>query len=261
MQYVRHSFGIDLSESKRARLQIEMANLLAASDCTSLSEFLAELDAGGEHHEALANIVTTNVTSFFREAHHFELLEETVIPKLKQKAQQGDRIRVWSAGCSSGQEPYSIAMTFLKAWPELVRFDVKLLATDLDKAVLSKAELGRYSTGAFEEIPQRYQGFWQARDGSVEATSQMKSFMRFRRLNLMDAWPFSGRFDVVFCRNVAIYFSQSVRDRLWRRISDVVEPDGYLFVGHSERVANNEEAGFQPCGVTCYQKTTNHTHD
>lgn len=229
---------------------------LGLRDYESYCSMLQRADASGER-KTLISILTTNVTSFMREAHHFDMLREEILPRLMARGRAGGRVRLWSAGCSSGQEPYTIAMTMLDVWPDAAASDVRILATDIDHVVLQKAREGVYAETAVETLPSDWRRrFFQPTDGSgqCKVRPELQKLISFRELNLMKPWPFSGKFDVIFCRNVVIYFDQDTQNALWPRFEAACQPGATLFVGHSERVEAAAGTNFQIVGKTAYRK-------
>ena len=255
---VRDQTGIVLNESKRwmltSRLSREIRRL-GLTDFASYRRLLEHPDAAAEL-QALTSAVTTNVTSFFRGPDHFHALAE-MIPDFKEKLRRGGRVRIWSAGCSTGQEPYSIAMTLMSEWPEAASVDLRVLATDIDAEVISTARSGVYPAkeleGADTSLLRRF-----ARPGpqpgTIEMLPDLRQLVRFEQLNMLGHWPFNGSFDVIFCRNVVIYFDAETRHRLWERFASRLEPEGWLFVGHSERIDRSLETILRPSGVTRYKR-------
>lgn len=257
-------FGLHLPDTKKdlvySRL-IKRLRYLGMDDFRSYCIFLESAEGAAEQTELLSAL-TTNVTHFFREAHHFKMLRETVLPPLLQAARQGKRVRLWSAGCSAGQEPYSLAFTILDLCPDVAKFDLRILATDIDPEILSKAERGIYPQEEIKAIPEP------ARSKLVDLDAQgsdsfaigqkARDLVRFGELNLMREWPMRGTFDVIFCRNVAIYFDKETQARLWQRFNSLLVDGGHLFIGHSERVSGPSECRFQTVGVTTYKKINAH---
>lgn len=228
---------------------------LGLRDYESYCSLLQSGDAA--ERKTLISILTTNVTSFMREPHHFDMLRDDILPTLMARGRAGGRIRLWSAGCSSGQEPYTIAMTLLDVWPDAARSDVRILATDIDHVVLQKAREGVYAESAVETLPDSWrERFFQpaSSSGQCAVRSELRNLIAFRELNLMKPWPFSGKFDVIFCRNVVIYFDQDTQNALWPRFEDACQPGATLFVGHSERVEAEAGTSFQIVGKTAYRK-------
>ena len=185
----------------------------------------------------MLSALTTNVTRFFREPHHFEHMTTDLLPSLIAKARAGGRVRMWSAGCSAGHEPYSMAMTVLDAFPDAARHDFRILATDIDPLVVEHARRGIYNDGDVEPIAAalRSKFLAKAAGGAWEVTPALTEILTFGTINLMEDWPMRGKFDAIFCRNVAIYFDEPTQTRLFTRFADKLTPDGRLYIGHSER--------------------------
>jgi len=252
--------GIVISESKRNLVVSRLARRLrelGMSDFRSYCD-LVEDSRGREERRQLIFMLTTNVTRFFREYHHFEILSRKIMPELARRARSGGRVRLWSAGCSSGEEPYSIAMTVLEALPEAPRLDVRVLATDLDANMVEAARGGVYRNVDESQLPhtmrERYFRPSEDTPGAVSAGDALRGILSFSELNLHRDWPMTGAFDVIFCRNVVIYFDAVAQARLWQRFAEKLVPDGSLFIGHSERVAGPATAVLASDGVTRYRK-------
>jgi chemotaxis protein methyltransferase CheR len=201
--------------------------------------------------------MTTNVTRFFREPHHFDHLQKSVLSRLAEEARGGMRVRLWSAGCSSGEEPYSIAIALLDVMPDAPDHDIRILATDIDPDVLNRAQAAVYRAGQVENIPaeSRSKCLLPTKDAGEMAfciSDVARELVRFRELNLLDPWPMTGRFDVIFCRNVMIYFDEPTQNDIWLRFAEVLQPGGYLYIGHSERIAA-DRLPFDLVGQTTYR--------
>lgn len=251
--------GIVLSDVKRNMVYGRLSRRLRA---LGLSEFKDYCDViRGEDETELVNFInaiTTNLTSFFRENHHFEFLKNTLVPQLLEKHAYNKRIRIWSAGCSTGEEPYSIAMTLCESIPDIQKWDVKILATDLDSNVLATAQQGIYTEERITGINPGYKKRWFQRavngqQGMVKVSSKLQELITFKQLNLMHNWPFNGPFDLIFCRNVVIYFSKDTQRTLVERYADKLCDDGYLFLGHSESLFKVTDR-FKLVGNTIYKK-------
>lgn len=231
--------GIHIVEAKATLVYSRLAKRLRALKLSGFGPYCELLADDGETAErsAFLSALTTNVTRFYREPHHFEHLAANVLPKLAETARAGGRVRLWSAGCSNGHEPYSIAMTVLEAIPDAAALDVRILASDIDPVVVSTAAAGIYSAADVEPTPQaaRRRFIESQPDGMVRMRDEVRQLISFRVLNLMQDWPMRGRFDVIFCRNVAIYFDDATQARLWSRFADRLTPEGRLYIGHSER--------------------------
>ncbi len=237
---VRQLTGIALSEAKRELVYGRLSRRLRALGLQSFSAYrdlLTDNPEGPEMVEFI-NAITTNLTSFFRESHHFDHLREQVLLPLLQRG-SGQRLRIWSAGCSTGEEPYSIAMTVRETVPENVRLDIKILATDLDSDVLARARAGVYGEDRVSALSaqRRDRFFREHRDGGVvkyRVTPDLQQLITFNQLNLMNPLPMKGPLDVIFCRNVVIYFDKETQRDLFRRYSQLQRPGDTLFLGHSE---------------------------
>lgn len=256
---IHRDTGIVIGEAKRNMLISRLAHRLHDLALPDFAAYMRLLDSpsGEEERRALISAITTNVTRFFREPHHFAALAE-MVPALASRAQSGARIRLWSAGCSTGQEAYSIAATLLDHDPSLDRCDLRILATDIDPEVIEAARRGVYDSRSIgAEAPAALKRFLQngPQDHQVSITQKLRSLIRFEPLNLLDPWPFHGQFDVVFCRNVVIYFDPETRHALWRRMASRIVVDGRLFLGHSERMDPRLDPLFAVCGITQYRRT------
>ena len=251
--------GIALPDSKMTLVQARLTRRLRALGLAGFGEYCALIEEGDEagllERQELITAITTNVTHFFREPHHFEMLRSRVLPPLIQRAERGGRVRIWSAGCSSGQEPYSIALTVLGLAPGIGRHDFRILATDLDRAVLAAATRGVYPAAAVEAVPAALRKAHFEPEGEAYALGAApRALVSFRQLNLTLDWPMKGAFDVIFCRNVVIYFDGETENRVWGRFAQRLAVGGWLFVGHSERVNTLALPMFASDGVTAYRK-------
>ncbi len=253
---VREHTGISLAESKRELVYSRLVRRLRRLSLRTFAAYLEVLGRGEPAElEEFTNAITTNLTSFFREGHHFEFLSDTVFPALEKRNAATRRLRVWSAGCSTGEEPYSIAIAIQEAMARFRGWDVKILATDLDSHVVAHARAGEYKAERFEKMADQRCGRWfdETKPGTLTASPALKSLITFRQLNLMRQWPFKGPFDVIFCRNVVIYFDKETQRALFDRMAELQRNDDHLFIGHSEslfRVCDR----YQLIGKTIYRK-------
>ncbi|ESQ92808.1 CheR family methyltransferase [Asticcacaulis benevestitus] len=250
----RHA-GIVLGPSKRSMVYSRLSRRLRELNLKRFDDYCRLLQApeGANEFLAFSNAMTTNLTRFFREKHHFDFLQGTIIPKIKQSADER-RLRIWSAGCSSGEEPYSIAMTLLEHFPELSRWDARILATDLDTNMLSHGSKGLYAHDALGDVPKPYhERYFTATSAGLVAKEGMRKLIAFKSLNLLEKWPIKGPFDVIFCRNVMIYFDNPTKNDLVRRYAKLLRVGGWLVVGHSETLLDQQSL-FKSCGRTIYQK-------
>ncbi|HYQ46569.1 MAG TPA: CheR family methyltransferase [Polyangiaceae bacterium] len=262
-ELIERETGIALSPSKKALLCSRLAKRLRYHGLSTFSEYhelVTEHDAGGEELSQLVNCMTTNFTAFFREAHHFQFMREEALPELRARASGARKLRIWSAGCSTGEEPYSIALTLAESLGSLAGWDIKILATDLDSDVLEQAERGVFTRDALNNVnPELRQRYFRAlRDGSQRSQilPELSQLIRFRSLNLIDpSWPMRAHFDAIFCRNVAIYFARSTQDQVFARLAERLVPGGYLFTGHSESLYGLRRQ-LRTVGRTIYQRST-----
>lgn len=259
---VREDSGIHLPPSKRGLVLSRLSKRLRALGLEDFGAYCRHLKtpSGAEERGRLISALTTNVTRFFREDHHFAVLREKVLPPLLENATRGRRVRLWSAGCSSGEEPYSIAITILDLMPDAARHDIRVLATDIDPQVVATARAGVYPATALEPLtPEQRRRYFVPEGtgggpGSMAVAAAPRGLITFGVLNLIGEWPFRGPFDVIFCRNVVIYFDAATQERLWRRYADLLCAEGHLFIGHSERLSRSAEPLFASQGVTHYRK-------
>jgi chemotaxis protein methyltransferase CheR len=251
--------GIVLSSAKRQMVYGRLSRRLRQLKLTKFSDYCDLLTSG--HEEELiefTNALTTNLTAFFRENHHFEYLKQTVIPELIRNKAGSKRIRIWSAGCSSGEEPYSIAMCMREALPKASGWDIKILATDLDSNMVERGKTGVYTSERVEGLsPERMKKWVKKGTGDnadkVRMSDELRDLITFKELNLMEAWPIKGPFDFMFCRNVVIYFNKDTQKILFDRYADLLAPKAHLFIGHSESL-NKVTDRFNLLGKTIYQK-------
>ena len=255
----RHT-GISLSPAKKELVYSRLTRRLRKLYLRTFKSYcqLLKSDSSGEELVHFINAVTTNLTSFFRESHHFDFLCKKWLPELAAHKPKPSRLRLWSAGCSTGEEPYSIAMCIKETFPIHNDFDIKILATDLDSSVLEKAISGIYSWDKISTIMPHRQKKWfnkgsSLNSGFVQVKPELQKLITFRQLNLMHEWPMNGPFEGIFCRNVIIYFDKATQKILIDRFANILATGGYLFLGHSEslfKVSNR----FKLVGQTIYQK-------
>jgi chemotaxis protein methyltransferase CheR len=251
--------GIVVSDNKRDMIYSRLARRLRSLGMTRFADYCRYLRTHEQEELTnLINAVTTNLTAFFREPHHFEHLGHVVVPQLLHENASTRRIRVWSAGCSTGEEPYSIAMVLEEQIPPWLDWDVKILATDLDTNVLETARKGVYSLDRIQGLSEaRLKRFFHRGKGSnqglVRLDDELRAMITFKQLNLLKDWPMKGPFDVIFCRNVLIYFDKPTQARLAERFADILAPRGYLYIGHSETLKGMTDR-FEVAGNTIYRR-------
>lgn len=246
--------GISLSDAKRTLVVSRLSKIVRALRLPSFDAYVDYLERDGspEDGQNFVNALTTNLTRFYREDHHFEHLR-TYVKALMSERPRGTRLRIWSAGCSTGQEPYTIAMDLIGAFPELKRWDFKILATDIDTAVIAKAAGGVYPENELTGLSsERARPFERSGDGQVRVPGALRELVSFKPLNLIGPWPMKGPFDAIFCRNVAIYFDKPTQGEVFGRFAKMLAPEGFLYIGHSENLGSGGE-GFRLVGKTIYQ--------
>jgi chemotaxis protein methyltransferase CheR len=251
--------GISLSEAKRTLVVSRLHKVVRALGLTTFDAYMDYLERRGSPADAqdFVNALTTNLTRFFREDHHFEHLNRQVKALIDSRPPPGPhgkpRLRVWSAGCSTGQEPYTIALSLLAAFPELRRWDFRILATDIDTNVLARAAQGIYPESELSGLSaERAALFERPGDGTIRVPQGARELISFLPLNLIEAWPVKGPFDAIFCRNVAIYFDKPTQAEVFSRFGAVLSPAGFLYIGHSENLGAGA-AEFRLVGKTIYQ--------
>ena len=253
--------GIVIREHKEAMARGRLARRVKVLGLGSIAEYCAYLrtPAAADEIPELINAVTTNHTAFFRERHHFDHLRKDVLPRLVQeRAGRRGRIRIWSAACSSGEEPYSIAATSRDVIGQRSDLDFRILATDIDTDILSRAAAGLYPAEQFDRLPAdlrpllRLEG--QSSRGEARIAEDLKRLIAFKRLNLIERWPMKGPFDVIFCRNVFIYFDTPTKAAILDRYVALLQPGGFLYLGHSESLPQPHPQ-LRLIGRTIYERT------
>ena len=251
--------GIKLGDQKQDLVYSRLTKRIRALGLADFASYLRFLDdpQGQQEVEQMLNALTTNLTSFFREAHHFEhLTAEALKSSLDQQKGPNKRLRIWSSACSTGEEPYSIAMSLMQSRIDLSHIDARILATDLNTDVLQSASQGRYNAAISTKCPAVYQAYFQPlSSGFNEIKPAVRDLIRFRQLNLLGSWPMKGQFDVIFCRNVLIYFDNETKNRLVNRFVNILKPNGWLYLGHSESASGNHPSLIST-GRTIYRKTS-----
>lgn len=257
---VKQRTGIVLADHKRNMVYSRLARRLRELKMREFSDYCSMLqnEHGNEEIGNLINSITTNLTHFFREPHHFEHLRDEVFKPFFAPTNKNKRMRIWSAGCSSGAEPYSIAMVLENFARSATGHDCRILATDIDTNMLNRGKSGIYSAEMAERIPKPYDKYFTPSSqhaSDVEMADSVKRHITFNQLNLMDTWPMKGPFDVIFCRNVVIYFDKDTQRQLFDRMADLLTPNGWLYIGHSESL-NKVSDRFTLQGRTIYRRTS-----
>lgn len=256
---VKQITGINLSDQKRELVYGRLARRLRALQLRDFAEYRELLAREGDSEVAqLCNAITTNLTSFFREPHHFDYLREQVLAPLLAASARASRLRIWSAGCSTGEEAYSLAMTVMETLPDTGRWDVRILATDLDSDVLACARAGIYAADRLKSLSaERRARFFLERPehegGCHEVIPELKSLITFRQFNLMHSLPMRGPLQAIFCRNVVIYFDKDTQRELFARLSGLQRTGDLLFLGHSETLFKVSD-DYTLMGKTIYRR-------
>lgn len=263
----REVAGIELNESKRELVYGRLARRLRQLGLTNFDQYCQLVKpTGSPERNNFVNCITTNVTSFFRENHHFDFLRDEALPQLMRSRAATRRLRIWSAACSTGQEAYSIAITTAAALPLDQTWDCRVLATDIDSNVVARAQSGTYKVDDIADLSPDERRWFRtttngsgspdhvdtARGGTAQVDETLRQLIYFRVLNLMEPWPMKGPIDIIFCRNVVIYFSKETQRTLFSRFAQIMAPDGYLFIGHSESMLHVSDI-FEPVGRTIYR--------
>ena len=250
-QKVKHNTGIVLKDHKSVMVQARISRRLRELGYPDFASYIDFLDGPHGHSELtnFCNAITINLTSFFREPHHFEHFEAEL---RHLRAQKKSELRIWSAGCSTGEEPHCISLVA----NNVSDANIKILATDLDTDVLAKGRGGVYTLDKQDGIPSKYRQFLETPDleGHFTFTDSVRDVITFNRLNLLEKWPFQNKFDVIFCRNVLIYFDTRTKMHLVDRFADALRLGGVLYLGHSETILE-EHARLASEGRTTYRKT------
>jgi chemotaxis protein methyltransferase CheR len=248
--------GLTIAPTKRAMVQSRIFKRVRALGLPSFEAYLdlVEGEHGRPERREMISALTTNVSHFFREQHHFDTLRERILPGLLKRAASGGRVRIWSAGCSSGQEPYSIAMEILRLDPRAPERDIRILGSDIDQKILEVAQAGSYDATQMQAVTpaDRKAFFTEAQPGRFTVLEPLRRLVAYRELNLLARWPMTGRFDAIFCRNVVIYFEDATQRKLWPRFQAQLAPGGSIFVGHSERIPEMPGLALRNTGVTTY---------
>ncbi|QFS83204.1 Chemotaxis protein methyltransferase [Roseivivax sp. THAF40] len=252
--------GIRLEEANGSLVVSRLAKRLRKLGLQSFREYSALVSnptARSERYEMVLAL-TTNTTRFFREPGHFKIFSNDLLPRLAKRARAGGRVRIWSAGCASGEEAWCLAALTLKAFPDAAQYDLRILATDIDRGVLAAAEKGIYAARSAAAVPPDMTAtmFAPASDGTdqVSIRNELRALVTFRYLNFVEPWPVSGPFDAIFCRNVAIYMDEKTQANLWQGLEAVLDPDGYLFLGHSERLGPGFESRLELFDKTSFRR-------
>lgn len=260
-EFIKAELGIKMPSSKKTLLEARLQKRLRELNMSTHEEYCDYLFSPQGMDEELVNlvdVVTTNTTDFFREPKHFELLQDKVLPELYARGGSGRNVNIWSAGCSSGEEPYTLAMVLSEFARQNTGFTFSVLATDISTQVLRMAVRAVYPETKIGPIPQDYRKRYLLRSKDrtrrlVRIGPDARNHVRFRRLNFMEEFSFDGQLDIIFCRNVVIYFDRPTQETLFSRFCRKLAPGGYLFIGHSESLAGMN-LPLEPVAPTVYRR-------
>ncbi|MBC2665606.1 protein-glutamate O-methyltransferase CheR [Novosphingobium flavum] len=256
---VHETAGIVLPPTKSMLVYSRLAPLVRGTGTATFAAYVELIRRDKRERTRAIEALTTNHTFFYREAHHFEHFTAEARPELVRMARAGQPVRLWSAGCSSGEETWSLVLSLLGTdraeGRQIAQSDTLVLATDLASHVLARAEAATYPAGELDALPAPLREGWVERAGSdARIAAEARGLVRFRLLNLLGQWPLSRPFDAIFCRNVMIYFDLPTKERLVSRLADQLKPGGFLYIGHSERVSGPAERDLDQVGPTIYQR-------
>lgn len=253
-QIVYRAAGIVLGKEKNNLIKARLTRRISETGSASLESYVARIEGHGQNEELphLVSALTTNYTHFFRENHHFDSLRNEALPEITARAPAN--IRIWSAGCSSGQEPLSIAITAAE-YSVAYAARTKIVGTDIDRTILQKASTAEYQDLEINGIPKDLlKKHFSIQDGTYKPSPTIKEMIAYQELNLHGKWSFPFKFDVIFCRNVMIYFDVESQNKLWDKLIGQLADGGWLFIGHSERIPDSLREKVTPVGNTTYRK-------
>jgi chemotaxis protein methyltransferase CheR len=258
-QIVYGESGNIFTDGKAMLVYSRLTRRLRACQLHRFADYINLIETDEQERRIAVNLLTTNHTYFFREGHHYTHFVDHVRPGLIAAASAGNPVRIWSAGCSSGEEVYSLAMALLGEdrgeGQRIAGKDIVFLASDLADHAIDAAKAASYAVSALEPVPPLLRRHWTTQNGAeASMAAVVQQLVRFRRLNLLHQWPFQGLFDAIFCRNVMIYFDEPTKERLLDRFAEQLAPGGYLYIGHSERLSGPAERWLIPVGKTIYRK-------
>ncbi len=249
--------GITLPEAKRNLVYGRLSRRLRALGLSTFESYRKHLsEHADEELQQFVNAISTNLTKFFREAHHFEhFMSHVITPFVARHPNGGGKLRIWSAGCSTGEEPHTIALLLAGEIKNLSTRDIRILATDIDTEVIRRGGLGVFSAESVSAVPAKYRGALRKVDNgdTVAVDESVRSLISFGQLNLMHNWPMRGPFDAIFCRNVMIYFDGPTKAKLVDRFTDLLGADGWLYIGHSESLLGSHPR-LKLSGRTIYRR-------
>lgn len=247
--------GIFLSEKKENLIFSRLNKRLRENNLSNFDEYCILIQSNPDERLRMIASLTTNVTAFYRERHHFQYLSKLIKNKFIDRIKDGEELRIWSAACSSGEEAYSAAMTVSDVLIPLAVAKIKILGTDIDNGMLGRSREGVYSIEEKNSIPlEIFNKFCIEKENQFTFKKDILEKLRFKSLNLIAEWPFESKFHAIFCRNVAIYFDKMTREKLWLRLAQRLHVGGELYIGHSERISNPDMLSLRPFGLNSYKK-------
>lgn len=251
--FAQKRIGIILSEHKKEKLSYYMFDRIKFLNLTNVTDYVEYLERHADEEAYFINYITNTSTQFFRDEQQFEMLKNVIIPDIMQRH---SKIRIWSAGCASGEEPYSIAMSFFELNPNLSGYDVKILATDVNTDVLLMGQKGIYNKKSLEKLGDKLKWFDYVSDNNMQyhINRKIQSLVSFKALNLLDKWPMQHHFDVIFFRNVAIYMSKEASDQILNRFNAYLENGSYLVLGPTESISHYLQDHYTALGHSIYRK-------
>jgi len=255
--YIRSKFGISLSDEKKTLVHSRLRSTLQELGMETFSEYFDYLlkEKSGDALTRFVNKITTNHTFFMRETDHFDYFRDDVLPYIKEKYASQKDVRLWCTASSSGEEPVTLQIIMQEFFKKSPGWNTQMIASDISAQVLDKAVLGRYATEALGNLPKSWQTeYFSPVDSQLSQVSErvLKQIL-YRRINLVEPFPFKKKMQVIFCRNVMIYFDNETRDQVVKRFYELTEPGGYLFIGHSESISNSG-TGFEYIKPAVYRK-------
>lgn len=249
LEKLRHRRGLDLGGYKRPQMERRINSLMRMVGAKDYDDYLLILEKDQEQWHKFLDTITINVSEFYRNPPQWEVLIKTIIPMLIENV--GVRFRAWSAGCSTGEEPYTLAMVLDHNFPQL---NYSILATDIDEDALAKARVGEYSERSLAGLPQIYiKKYFEVENGIYRLKDSIKKKVQFKKHNLLRD-PFESGFDLILCRNVVIYFTEESKNELYRKFHQSLKPGGVLFIGSTEQIFEAQEIGFELVTSFFYQK-------
>ena len=253
VEFIRTNYGINL-EKKQGLISERIRRGLVNGEFTSFDDYYRLITTNKEELQSFLNMATTNYTYFLREEKHFDFLEKDLLPEVKFNNAKSKSINIWSAACSSGEEPYTLVMLLKNHFGlDYVNWDINILATDLSTTVLEKAKKGTYPSKSIDNLPNKYKKYFVEDKEIIRISDEIKKEVDFQQFNLIDKFPFKKKFDIILCKNVMIYFNLETRKKLISKFYNHLEDGGYLFIGLTESLTGID-SGFKHIYPSVYIK-------